>query len=111
VKGLSKMTFPHFKRMHSKSVSRSHTNMKNGFSLFIKLKLISQNGFSLFIQLKLIFWKKELLVVKQLEREFRERCSPSLEVSPPDSAAELREITSSRLPWPVQPRRHCSSNQ
>ena len=91
------MTFPHFKRMHSESVSRSHTNM--------------QNGFSLFIQLKLIFWKKELSVVKQLEREFRERCSPSLEVSPPDSAAELREITSSRLPWPVQPRRHCSSNQ
>jgi hypothetical protein len=69
--------------------------------------------------------KKELSVIKkellessqsssqsgqQLEREFRERCSPSLEVSPPNPAVEHHEIISSRLPWPVQHRRLCSSN-
>jgi len=41
VKGLSKMVFPHFKRMHSESVSFVffYTNTQNGFSLFIQLKL------------------------------------------------------------------------
>jgi hypothetical protein len=41
VKGLSKLAFPHFKRMYSESVSFAffHVNMQNGFSLSIQLKL------------------------------------------------------------------------
>jgi len=45
-----------------------------------------------------------LIIARQIERESRERCSSSPEVSPRDhpSAAELREFLSKRHSWSVQ---------